>query len=249
MDALDLSVVIPVLHDDAALTSLLGGLRAFWPGLEIVVADGEPATPGAREVAELFRARYVPSPPGRGIQMNRGVAAAGGRVLWFLHADSTVYPGMREAIAGALRDPAVAGGAFSFRLMPRNGSAPLLDGLVGIRSRRFHLPFGDQGLFVRRAVFETMGGFRPLPVLEDLDFVRRLKARGRLAILPHPIGVSARRWEAEGFLRATLRNWAVESAWACGTPAERLARWYRPPADPAADQAGNLRAHPGVRVA
>jgi rSAM/selenodomain-associated transferase 2 len=222
-----ISVIVPVLNDDAALDALLARLRRISPSVEVIVADGG-RSGGAREICGRNDAVWLPCAPGRGPQMNRGAAASSGDVLWFLHADSVIHPDSFDGIARALDDPETAGGAFRFRLLERHGYAPLLDLGVGLRCRWLRLPYGDQGLFVRRRVFEAMGGYREISFLEDLDFVRRLRRIGRVEILSTPIGVSSRRWEREGFARVTMRNWLVTLAFALGVPPDRLVGWYRP---------------------
>jgi rSAM/selenodomain-associated transferase 2 len=219
-------VVIPVLGDESELDSLLSQLKGVSPDLEIVVADGA----RSEEVGSLcqrYKTTLVRSKPGRGVQMNRGAEASRGDLLWFLHADTVVYPESLEEIRLVLEDNNVAGGAFRFRLHQRPWYAPVLDLGVALRCRIFKLPYGDQGIFMRRSVFESLHGFREVPFLEDFDMIRRLKKKGRMKMLSTPIGVSARRWERKGLLRTTITNWLIALVFMLGVSPERLLRWYQ----------------------
>lgn len=223
-----ISIVVPVLNDAAALGSLLRDCRALFGDVEVIVSDGgSDDEPDA--VCRRHGARLVRGAPGRGPQLNRGAAAASGDVLWFVHADSTLHGDSLGAIRGALRRSGAAGGAFRFSLAAPHWYKPLLDLAVNLRSRLLAMPYGDQAFFVRREAFEAMGGFPNVAILEDADFFRRLKRHGGGILLPQPVGVSARQWEADGFLRATARNLFVLAAGRLGVPPERLARWSAPP--------------------
>ncbi len=199
------------------------------PFLELAAIPRRPREPsGLDAVVAAHDATLVRAPRGRGVQMNAGAAVARGEALWFLHADVVPPLGAARAISVALGDAGIVGGAFGFRLRERHAYAPWLDATVNLRSRVFGLPYGDQGVFVRRGAFERLGGFRPLPLMEDVDFVRRLRRLGHMAVLDLPVEISARRWEREGFLRVTLRNQMLLAAHLVGVPAERLAPHYRP---------------------
>jgi hypothetical protein len=142
--------------------------------------------------------------------MNAGAAAARGRVLMFLHADTVLPAQWRDALAVLDRDPAVSIGCFRFALDSPSPIARVLELGVRLRVRLFGLPYGDQALFVRRADFNHAGGYADLPIMEDVDLVRRFRARGRLSCSPHPAVTSARRWETEGWARRTARNlWLI----------------------------------------
>ena len=127
-----------------------------------------------------------------------------------------------------MTDAGTVGGAFRFRLQQRHWYATLLDLGVRLRSRLLKLPYGDQAFFVRRSVFEAMGGYKGLPFLEDVEFIRRLRGYGEVSVLSVPIGVSSRRWEKEGFFYTTVRNWLVTIAFFLGGSPYRLVKWYKP---------------------
>lgn len=224
MDAA-ISVIIPVLNDTESLDFLLWQLREISPDIEIVVSDGGKSAE-AREVCGIHEALWVDSPRGRAIQMNMAAARSRGSILWFLHADTIIHPSSLDGIRSTLEDPGTVGGAFRFRLHQRHWYASLLDLGVNLRSNLLKLPYGDQGFFVRRSVFESLGGYREIPFMEDVEFIRRLPRYGEVRILRLPIGVSSRRWEREGFFYATIRNWLVTLAYLRGVPPERLVKYY-----------------------
>lgn len=219
-----IAVVIPVLADAEAAEELLALVPAD-PEVELIVVDGGhddrlERLSGTRPDVQLLR-----TPPGRAHQMNAGAAAASSEWLLFLHADSRLPAGWRRAIAGLSR-PAV-GGWFRFALDDSAWQARVIERLVAWRVRRLRLPYGDQGLFVRRQVFTALGGFRELPLLEDVEFVRRLVRAGVVHEVPLPLVTSARRWRRDGWWRRSARNVMIMSLYFAGVSPARLARWYR----------------------
>jgi rSAM/selenodomain-associated transferase 2 len=221
------TIVIPVLNDRAALASLLEGLPRD-PVLEIIVVNGSDVSDPAMD---LLRERYpdlswVQSAPGRGTQMNQGARRARGRWFVFLHADTRLGAGWMDVIRRLDEQPQIVGGSFRFALDSPARLARLIEWGVRIRVRLFDLPYGDQALFVRRTVFEELGGYRELPLMEDVDFIRRLRRRGRLAHAGVPALTSARRWERDGWLRRTVDNAMLVALFLAGHPPERLARRY-----------------------
>jgi rSAM/selenodomain-associated transferase 2 len=199
------SAIVPVYRDEVALEALRASLPVD-PRLEVVVSE--------------------PPPVGRGAQMNAGARRASGAWLLFLHADSRLAPGWLDALVEATRDPGVCGGWFRFALDAPAWQARAIERLVRLRVRLFHLPYGDQGLFVRRDVFEALDGFREWPLMEDVDFVRRLARRGRVVELPIPLATSPRRWERDGWFRRSARNLAILTLYFLGVAPARLARLY-----------------------
>ena len=223
-----LSAVVPTLEEAPRIErTLRAARRALGPEAELVVADGgsRDGTPGL--AAPL--ARVVASPRGRGAQLNAGAAAARGRILLFLHADTVLPPGAGEEILRAGGRPGVAGGCLRFAVDPPAeplGLYRLLEVGVNLRTRIFRTATGDQAIFATRAAFEGAGGFPEIPLFEDVAFVRRLKAEGSFAVLDVAARTSRRRWERGGFFRTVLLHWALRAAWAIGIPAETLADWY-----------------------
>ena len=157
-----------------------------------------------------------------------GAGAAGACGLLFLHADTWLEPGWAQAV----RDlgPESAGGAFRLAIEAPGRSYRLVETAVDLRSRFLGLPYGDQALFVRRTVYERLGGMAPIPLMEDVDLVRKLRGVGRLVFLPLRAFTSPRRWQEHGVLGTSFRNWGLLALYAAGVPPSRLARMYGPPA-------------------
>lgn len=216
-----LSVVIPTLN---AAATLGGTLERMREADEIVVADGGSAD-GTAAIAERLGARLVRAPRGRGVQLHAGAQAAQGDWLLFLHADTLPGPGWRAAIEAHARLAPEKAGIFGFRLADASWQARLIERGVAARVRLFGLPYGDQGLLVSRALYREVGGYRPLPLMEDVDLVRRI-GRRRLRLLDECAVTSAERWRRDGWLRRSARNFACLALYGAGVPAERIARLY-----------------------
>lgn len=204
------SVIVPVYRDDEALARLRAQLGVD-PRLQVIVSE--------------------PPPLGRGAQMNVGARRATGRWLLFLHADSRLPDGWLDAFASVTGDSNVVGGWFRFALDAPNWQARVIERLVAMRVRLWRLPYGDQGIFVRRDTFDKLGGYREWPFLEDVEFVGRLTRAGRMAEIPLPLVTSARRWEREGWFRRSARNLAIVVLYFLGVSPARLARRYSRPDD------------------
>lgn len=241
------SVVIPVLRDTEELEGLLQALErhrsedessdAAPDGFEVIVVNGDPADPTLEKAPQRFPdVQWTTSQPGRGRQMNAGAQLATGRWLLFLHADARPVSGWVKEIRRADRKPTILGGAFRFTLRSSAPVARLLEHGVSWRVRWLGLPYGDQGLFVRRDIFDELEGYRPFAIMEDVDFGRRLRRRGRLLYSQAPVCVSARRWETDGWGRRTIANLLLLGLYYAGVSPDRLARVYygRPLEKPAA---------------
>jgi rSAM/selenodomain-associated transferase 2 len=215
-----LSVVIPALN---AETLLAGTLKSIGPGPEIIVVDGGSADRTAR-IAAGAGARVLAAPRGRGSQIAAGVAAASQPWLLILHADTRPGQGWRQAVAAHMAAPDSAG-HFRFVLDAPGARARRLERLVAWRCRVLGLPYGDQGLLIHRDLLRAVGGVKPLPLMEDVDLVRRL-GRWRLRLLPADAVTSAARWEREGYLRRSARNLLCLSLWFAGVPPRIIRRLY-----------------------
>jgi rSAM/selenodomain-associated transferase 2 len=224
------TIVIPVLNDTAALGELLEDLEAYRaePAIEIIVVDaGEAADPALERLRDRHpRVMWLRSVCGRGAQMNHGAQQARSRWLLFLHADTRLGAGWLDELRCCDRRRGVVGGSFRFALASRSRWARWIERGVQARVRLFDLPYGDQALFATRTDFAALGGFRELPLMEDVDFVRRLRRRGRLAHVGVAALTSARRWEQDGWLRRSLENVVLTLLFLVGLPPERLARRY-----------------------
>jgi rSAM/selenodomain-associated transferase 2 len=213
------------LNAAATLPSVLDTLRAC-PLREVVVADGGSADQTAK-LAAAAGARVVHAPRGRGTQLRAGAASASGKWLLFLHADSRPAPGWDAAIADFVRAPQAEtrAGYFDFALDDMAAAARRLERIVAWRCRVLALPYGDQGLLIGRALYDAVGGFAPLPLMEDVDLIRRL-GRGRLARIGASCVTSARRYQKDGYWRRPLRNLLCLSLYFAGTRPERILRLY-----------------------
>jgi rSAM/selenodomain-associated transferase 2/rSAM/selenodomain-associated transferase 1 len=224
----ELSIVIPVLNDTEPLRRLLMTIRPD-PQVDIVVVNG--GAPDDRLTAICHRpdVRLLTSAPGRGCQMNVGASAAESRWLVFLHADTRLPLQWSAEIRRASADPDVVGGSFRFRLDSAAWQARLIERAVDRRVRWLDLAYGDQALFVRRDVFDAIGGYREWPLMEDVEFVRRLRQAGKLYHSPQPVLTSARRWERDGWWRRSAKNVMIQALFFAGVAPERLANWYSHP--------------------
>ena len=194
--------------------------------LEIIVADGG-SRDQTRQIAARAGAVVLNLSGSRSARLNAGAAKARGTMLFFLHGDSLPPLAYPELIRRTLADPATVAGAFSFRPDRESLALRLIAGGVALRSRFCNLPYGDQGLFLEKRVFNELGGFVDLPIMEDFELVRRLGKRGRIAVLPEPVITSARRWRQQGVLRTFLVNQLMVLGFLLGIAPERLARFYR----------------------
>jgi rSAM/selenodomain-associated transferase 2 len=218
-----LSVVIPALDEADQVVGAIESAGA--PGVEIVVADGG-SRDATRERAAAAGARVVVSPAGRAEQLAAGVDATHGDALLFLHADTRLPSGFDSAVANALGDADTIGGSFRFRFDRRSPALRFVEWGAWLRVALFGLPYGDQALFVSRPTLEEIGGVPQAPIMEDLDLVKAMRRRGRLAHLDLPVTTSARRYQSGGVLRTMFRNWLAAGAWWLGMDRERVADWY-----------------------
>lgn len=186
---------------------------------------------GSRD-ATIETARRVPdvtalvSARGRAVQMNAGARVAHGRVLLFLHADTWLPDGALAAVDDALADPAVVGGRFDVRFDSPRPVLSMIAFFMNLRSRWSGISTGDQAIFVRRDIFDGLGGFAEIPLMEDVELTKRLKRRGRVVALRARVTTAARKWQREGALRTMALMWALRCLYLCGVPPARLHRWY-----------------------
>jgi rSAM/selenodomain-associated transferase 2 len=224
VDSQFISIIIPTLDEGGDLAQTLRAVGRP-ADTEVIIADG-----GSRDatlsIAEKAGAKVVRCLPGRGGQLNAGAAAAIGDILVFLHADTRLPEDFAQLVRGTLKDPEVAGGAFALRFEPCPPLLKINEVTANWRTRLFRLPFGDQAIFVRSSLFRLMGGFRKLPLMEDVDFARRLHQAGRTVFLPSPVRTSSRRYSGK-YWRRNLINKVVFAGYLMGIPPDRLARIYR----------------------
>ncbi|HXG10361.1 MAG TPA: TIGR04283 family arsenosugar biosynthesis glycosyltransferase [Gemmataceae bacterium] len=220
---MSVSVIIPTWNEAGCLADTIRALRRQGP-LEVLVADGG-STDATRQAA-VEADCFLEAPRGRGSQMNAGAAQARGDVLLFLHADCTLEDGALAEAERLLRRCGVAAGCFTMTVNARGLLYRWIDAAASARVRLAGLIYGDQGLFLRRQLFEHLGGFPPLRLMEDVFFSRRLARCGRLVMARRRIWVSPRRWQRAGIVRQTLRNWTLLTLAVAGVHPDRLAELY-----------------------
>jgi rSAM/selenodomain-associated transferase 2 len=218
-----ISVVIPALNEADQIGDVVRCTRSMGD-CEIIVVDGGSRDETAQRASEADL--VLISSSGRANQQNAGAKASSGEVLLFLHADCRLQPGSFEALQAALQNPHCVGGCFKQRIDAQGWNYRLMEWGNATRVRLCQWAYGDQGIFVRRSIFEKLGGFPELRLMEDLYFMKKLKREGRIALIDPPLRISARRWQKTGVLRQTLRNWSLITMAHCGISPNRLARFY-----------------------
>jgi rSAM/selenodomain-associated transferase 2 len=222
---LQLSIIIPVLNEAGCIRDILRQLQTLREqGHEVILVDGG----SGDETIALARPlvdRLLPAPAGRGLQMNVGAQAAAGRVFWFLHADTRLPDKAAHRIIEAVQH-AGGWGRFDVRLSGDRFLLRLVERMMNWRSRFTGVATGDQGIFVTRELFERVGGFADLPLMEDIDLSSRLKRQQWPVCLRDTLITSSRRWEQQGVLRTIALMWYLRLAYFLGVPAARLATRY-----------------------
>jgi len=219
-----LSVIIPTLNESGTIGRTLRCLGRS-EGVERIVTDG-----GSRDhtcdIAAREGAKVLKVQGGRAIQQNAGAAVAKGRILVFLHADTMPPEAYAERIRAALDRPSTVAGAFRFQTDDSRRVMRWVERLTNLRSKALQMPYGDQGLFMEKRIFDEMGGFQVLPIMEDFELVQRLRRRGRIVTLPEAALTSARRWQRLGVARTTLINQIMIAGFLSGMPIHTLHRLY-----------------------
>ena len=218
------SIIIPALNEAAVIER---AITAAWQANahEVIVVDGgsQDDTVSRAEAADC---RVITSSPGRACQQNRGAAQANGDVLLFQHADNWLDYTAVKQIQAALQKPRIIAGAFQQRIAAPGVLYRWLEQGNAWRARCWGLPYGDQGIFVRRQVFEQLGGFPNVRLMEDVLLMQKVRRKRRPVLLPGPIHIDPRRWQRHGIVRQTLRNWTLLTALRLGITPNELARFY-----------------------
>ena len=224
-----ISVIIPVWNEPSLINDTVRTIFAlpYEGDLEVIAVDGSAEGETIRAIRDK-RVRTLVSERGRSRQMNRGAYSARGDVLLFLHADTELPPKALKEISRLMAGGEVMAGAFDLEIQSERPVFRLIEHAASLRSRITRIPYGDQAIFIRKDYFHAIGDFREIPLMEDVELMRRIrKAGGKISIIPEKVKTSSRRWEKEGVLFCTLRNWALITLYLLGVPPERLARFYR----------------------
>jgi rSAM/selenodomain-associated transferase 2 len=223
------SFIIPVWNEESVILRTIEHIRGLQSaaGAEIIVVDGDSAGK-TMEIARRAAVKTIISERGRGNQMNDGAALAAGNILIFLHADTSLPPDALAFIDTAMRDEFIMAGAFDLAIDSERPIFRLIEKAAALRSRLTRIPYGDQAVFMRKTVFNKLGGFSNIPIMEDVEIMRRIKKQGgKIRIIDRTVRTSSRRWEREGIIYTTLRNWLLITFYLLGVKPEKLVRFYR----------------------
>jgi rSAM/selenodomain-associated transferase 2 len=218
------SIVIPALNEAENILETLLSIKQQDGDFEVIVVDGD-STDGTAEIARPH-AFVISSERGRAVQMNAGARHTSGEALLFLHADSILHSFALHSLRQALDDPQVAGGTFTLKFDSDRFLLRTYAFFTRFKFRYFH--FGDQGIFIRRSAFKRLGGFKEMPLMEDVDFLQRLRRMGRVALIKLPVTTSARRFLKRGPARQQLLNSSLLALYLLGVKPESLSKWYLP---------------------
>ncbi len=222
------SVIVPVLNEEDRINSIIEHLhnQGAKGNCEIIVVDGEPQGSTIKAVHDKSVITII-SQKGRGIQINAGAAIARGEILIFLHADTKLPEMALEKIRRALENEKYVGGAFNLAIDSDRLSLKYIAARASFRSSLNRIPYGDQAIFIRKAYFNKIGGFKEIPLMEDVDLMRRIKKdRRKICILPDKVITSSRRWERDGVFYTTVSNHILLALFYMGISPVKLAKYY-----------------------
>jgi rSAM/selenodomain-associated transferase 2/rSAM/selenodomain-associated transferase 1 len=220
-----ISIIIPALDEADNIVPVLSRLQRR-DGVEIIVVDGGSSDDTAK-LAKSEGATVIPSLPSKARQMNAGAEAAAGNILLFLHADTQLPDNFDMPIIEALNRSGIAAGAFQLRIDSDTKGLRFIEWVANRRSRHLQAPYGDQGLFMTKKLFDKIGGYPEMPIMEDFEVVRRLRREGRIAILDQFVLTSPRRWLNLGIFKTWIINQIIIAGYLIGVSPERLSSWYR----------------------
>lgn len=224
-----ISIILPVLNEAGRINGAIRDLRELRPAdaIEVIVVDGDPRGGTVGTINEKGTITAI-AEKGRARQMNCGASLASAKILLFVHADTTLPDDALARVTAAMSDEQCVAGAFNLGIESKRRVFRITERYVALRTRVTRVPFGDQAIFIRKDYFDTIGGYADIPLMEDVELMRRIRKRGdRICIIPERVKTSARRWEREGVLCGTLRNWTLQLSYALGVPPEQLTKWYK----------------------
>ncbi|WP_017654029.1 TIGR04283 family arsenosugar biosynthesis glycosyltransferase [Fortiea contorta] len=223
MESARISIIIPTLNEAGNIQNAIASTQNG-TNVEIIVVDGG-SEDDTVKIVQSLGIPVITSPSNRAVQMNLGAIAATGEILLFLHAD-TQLPTQYDCLIRAALQPGIVAGAFSLQIDASPAAIRWIEWGVNWRSRFLQMPYGDQAIFLTKQIFQEIGTFPELPIMEDFELMRRLKSIGKITTLSVPVVTSARRWLQKGILSTTLLNQIVIIAYLLGISPQRIRRWY-----------------------
>jgi rSAM/selenodomain-associated transferase 2/rSAM/selenodomain-associated transferase 1 len=220
-----ISVIIPALNEAETISATLSGLKAG-DNLEIIVVDGGSSDATVQKARSSGAKTLVMPSPSKARQMNAGAENAGGDIYIFLHADTQLPENFINLILNAIRDRTVSAGAFRLRIDSEIRGMRFIEHIANLRSRYLQMPYGDQAIFISKKLFTEIGGFPDIPIMEDFEFIRQLRRKCKIALMPAYVLTSPRRWLSFGLVKTWLINQLIIAAYCMGMSPHRLARWY-----------------------
>ena len=220
-----ISVIIPALNEADCIENTLSQL-IHHEAIEVIVVDGG-STDGTPDLAKACGAIVLTAEPSKSGQMNTGAKAADGDILLFLHADTLLPENFEKSIISAIHREGVAAGAFQLHINSELKGLRFIEKVANWRSRHLQTPYGDQGIFVTKRLFQAIGGYPDMEIMEDFELIRRLKRKGKIIILNLSVNTSPRRWQNMGIIKTWLLNQMIAIGYMLGCSPERLSGWYR----------------------
>ena len=221
-----ISVIVPALNEEDNIGRCIEGVLKEICDCEIIVADGGSSDKTAEYASRYPGVLFIQSQRGRAIQMNMGASAASGDILLFLHADTILETGWAAELISVLQDNSISGGAFALGIQSQLWKYRLVETWVKLRCGLCLLPYGDQAIFVRKTAFDIIGGYKSIPLMEDVDLIEKLKKLGTIVILNKKAITSERRWSKEGLIKTAAMNQLIMLLYRIGVNPGRLARMY-----------------------
>jgi len=229
VNSIKLSIIVPVLHEGERINDLIEFLNRLDSdkNIEIIIVDGAQEQDTLKAI-HANNAVQISSETGRAKQMNAGASVAHGEILIFLHADTELPSLAFKKIQSFIKRKENVAGAFDLGIKSNKFIFKVIGNLASIRSRLNRIPFGDQSIFIRREYFNRIGGYKQIPLMEDVDLMRRIKRSGdKIQIFYDRVMTSPRRWEKEGVVYCTLRDWTLQMLYLLGIPPDWLAKFYK----------------------
>lgn len=223
-----ISVIIPVLHERERINETIASVKSVAEDIpyEIIVVDGDPSGSTIEKITDKG-IQAISALRGRALQMNAGAKCARGDILLFLHADTLLPAKALVKIVKALSDQHYIGGAFDLGIQNGRWIFRAISRAASLKHRITRVPYGDQAIFIQRGYFKSIGGYACIPLMEDVELMRRVKRHGgHIIILPEAVKTSSRKWETEGIIYTVIRNWVVQTLYLFGMPAEKLVQCY-----------------------